>query len=54
MDIIFVEEAASLAPPSVKGVVVAAEERAIGLSHPTMTHNDLIDKIFSSEHIIVV
>jgi len=54
MDIVFVEQAASIVPSSVKGVVVATEETAIGVSHPTMTHDDLIDKIFSSEHIIVV
>jgi hypothetical protein len=54
MDIVFVEQAASMVPSSVKGFVVAAEGVAVGGSHPTMTYDDLVEKIFSSEHIIVV
>lgn len=54
MDIVFVEQAASIVPSSVKGFVVATEGMAVGLSHPTMTYDDLIEKIFLSEHIIVV
>lgn len=53
-DIVFVEQAASIVPASMKGVVVASEKMAIGVSHPTMTYDELIEKIFSSEHIIVV
>ena len=53
-DIVFVERAASMVPSSVKGFVIAPEGMAVGGSHPTMTFDDLIDKIFSSEHIIVV
>ena len=54
MDIVFLEQAASIVPSSVKGIVVATEGIAVGLSHPTITYDDLIEKIFSSEHIIVV
>jgi hypothetical protein len=54
IDVVFVEQAASIIPSSVKGVVVGAEGIAVGLSHPTMTYDDLIEKIFSSEHIIVI
>ena len=54
MDIVFLEQAASIVPSSVKGIVVATEGIAVGLSHPSMTYDDLIEKIFSSEHIIVV
>jgi hypothetical protein len=54
MDIVFLEQAASIVPTSVKGVVVATEGISVGLSHPTMTYDDLIEKIFSYEHIIVV
>ena len=54
MDIVFVEQAASIVPSSVQGVVVAPEGMAVGFSYPTMTYDDLIEKIFSSEHIIVV
>ena len=54
MDIVFIEQAASIVPSSVKGVVVATEGMGGGLSHPTMTYDDFVEKIFSSEHIIVV
>lgn len=54
MDIVFLEQAASIVPSSVKGIVVATEGISVGLSHPTMTYDELIEKIFSSEHIIVV
>jgi hypothetical protein len=47
MDVIFVEQAASMTPSSVKGVTV-------GLSRPMMTYDVLVEKIFSSEHIIVL
>jgi len=54
MYIVFVEQASSTVPSSVKGIVVATGEMAVELSHPTITYDDLIEKIFSSEHIIVV
>jgi hypothetical protein len=54
MDIVFVEQASSTVPSSVKGIVVATEEMAVELSHPTITYDHLIEKIFSSEHIIVI
>ena len=54
MDIVFVEQAISTGPSSVKGVIVAAEGRAIGSSYPSMTYDDLVEHIFSSEHVIVV
>jgi hypothetical protein len=54
MDIVFVEQAASIVPSSVKGFVVAAEGMVVEPSCLTMTYDDLIEKIFSSEHIIVV
>jgi hypothetical protein len=54
MDIVFVEQAASVAPSFMKGLVVAAEGMAVGRSRPTITYDDLIEKIFSTEHIVVV
>ena len=54
MDIVFIEQASSIVSSSVKGVVVVTEGMTGGLSHPTMTYDDLVGKIFSSEHIIVV
>jgi hypothetical protein len=54
IDIVFVEQALLINPSSVKGCVVGAEETVVGRSHPTMTYDDLIGKIFSSEHVIVI
>ncbi len=54
MDIIFIEQASSILPSSVNGAVVVSGKAAIALSRPTMTYDDIIEKIFLSEHIIVV
>ena len=54
MNIVFLEQAASIVPSSVKGVVVVTEGIAGGLSYSTMTYDDFVEKIFSSEHVIVV
>ncbi|MEP6958775.1 MAG: hypothetical protein ABI980_08585 [Nitrospirota bacterium] len=54
MDIVFIEHATSIAPSSVKGAVVSAEGMMVNDSHQTLTYDDLIEKIFSSEHIIVI
>jgi len=54
MDIIFIEQTSFILSSSVKGSVVATMGMEVGLSHPMMTYDDLIEKIFSSEHIIVV
>ena len=54
MDIVFIEHTTSITPSSVKGVVVIAEGILVSDSSQTMTYGDLIEKIFSSEHIIVM
>lgn len=54
MDIVFIEQTSSIVPSSVKGVVVSTEGIGGSLSHPTITYDNLIDKIFRSEHVIVV
>jgi len=54
MDIVFIEQTALVVPSSVKGTVVATEGMVGESSHPTMTYDDFVEKIFSSEHIIVV
>ena len=54
MDIVFIEQASSRVPTSVKGVVVVTEGMVGERSHPTMTYDNLVEKIFSSERIIVV
>jgi hypothetical protein len=54
IDVVFVGHAASIDPSFVKGVVVIAEGMAAGGSYPTLTYDDLVEKIFSSEHVIVL
>ena len=54
MDIVFIEQAALIPPSSVKGVVVTAERMIVSDSRQTLTYDDLVEKIFSSEHIIVI
>lgn len=47
MEIIHIDEATSIASSSMKGMVV-------GFLPPTMTYDDLVGKIFSSERVIVI
>jgi hypothetical protein len=54
MDVVFVEQPVSRVPSSVNASVVTTEETAIEFSHPTMNYDELVEKIFSSEHIVVV
>jgi hypothetical protein len=54
MDIVFLEQGTSIGPSSVKGAVVTAKEIGAGRSRTTMTYDDLVEKIFLSEHIIVL
>ena len=54
MDIVFIEQTSSSLPSSVRGSVVTAVRMEVEFSHPTMTYDDLVEKIFSSEHIIVL
>lgn len=54
MDIVLIEEATSIASSSMKGIVVAAKGMVVGYLPPTMTYDDLVGKIFSSEHVIVI
>jgi hypothetical protein len=46
MDVVLIEEVTSIAS-SMKGM-------AVGYLPPTMTYDDLVGKIFSSEHVIVI
>jgi hypothetical protein len=54
MDIVFIEQASSRPSSFVKGAVVSTTGMDFGFSPPTMTYDELIEKIFSFEHIIVV
>jgi len=54
MDIVFIERAAAMIPPSIKGAVVGGERIERVGSHETLTYDDLVEKIFSSDRIIVL
>jgi hypothetical protein len=54
IDIVFLEEASSMIPSSIKRVVVIPERMIVGGSHQTLTYDDLVRKIFSSDHIVVL
>jgi hypothetical protein len=49
IDIVFLEEASSI-----KGVMVIPERMIVGGPHPTLTYDDLVHKIFLSDHIVVL
>jgi hypothetical protein len=54
IDIVFLEEASSMIPSSIKGVVVSPERMIVGGPHPTLTYDDLVHKIFLSDHVVVL
>ncbi len=54
IDIVYVEQVSSVAPSSMKRVTVTGEEIVSGGSRQTLTYDDLVEKIFSSKHVIVL
>lgn len=54
VDIVFLEEASSMIPSSIKGDLVNSERMIVGGPHPTLFYDDLVHKIFSSDHIVVL
>ncbi len=54
IDVIFMEQGTSLTPSSVEEVTVGEVGAMDGGSRRTLTYDDLIEKIFSSEHVVVV
>jgi hypothetical protein len=55
IDIVFIEQAAFMAPALLmEGAVVSGEGIEVGSSNRTLTYDDLVEKIFSSEHVIVL
>jgi hypothetical protein len=49
IDIVFLEEVLSI-----KEVMVIPERMIVGGPHPTLNYDDLVHKIFSSDHIVVL
>jgi hypothetical protein len=54
VDIVYVEQVPSVVPSSIKRVTVTGEEIVNSESRQTLTYDDLVEKIFSSEHVIVL
>jgi hypothetical protein len=54
IDIVFIEEALSIIPSSIKEAIVTAEGMTVSGSRQTLTYDDLVHKIFSSDHIVVL
>jgi len=54
IDIVFIEQSASIAPMLIKGAVVSGEGIAASGSRQSLTYDGVIEKIFSSEHVIVI
>ena len=54
IDVIFLEEATSMAPSSLKNVAVAGNRIEAKNSGSVLTYDDLVEKIFSSVHVIVL
>ena len=53
-DIVFIERAVSIASSFIEGVMVVDEKIVIDLSKQALTYDDLVERIFSSEHVIVL
>ena len=54
MEIVFIEQATSITPSFMKGAVLSTERMMVSDFRQTLTYDELIEKIFSSEHIIVI
>ena len=54
MDIVFVGNATSIGSSPVKGAVVSGDGMTPLDSRQTLTYDDLVEKIFSSAHVIVI
>jgi len=54
IDIILLEQAASSAPALIEGAVVVGEGMVVDDSRRTVTYADLVERVFSSEHVIVL
>jgi len=53
-DIVLVEHLISVPPSSMTEVVMKSERTVLSNSLQTMTYDDLVEKIFSSAHVIVI
>lgn len=54
IDVVFVEQVVSIVSSGLERAVVSGEGIVVGGSHSALTYDDLVEKIFSSEHVIVL
>ena len=54
INIVFIEQTVSIAPTLMESAVVSGEGIEVGTSNRALTYDDLVEKIFSSEHVIVL
>jgi hypothetical protein len=54
IDIILLEQAASSAPAFIEGAVVVGEGMVVDDSRRTLTYVDLVERVFSSERVVVL
>ena len=54
VDIVFIERAVSIASSFIEGAVVVDDKIVIDRSKQALTYDDLVERIFSSEHVIVL
>jgi hypothetical protein len=53
-DIVFIEHPASVSPSTMNEIVMTLEKTVVSESAETLTYDDLVEKIFSSAHVIVI
>ena len=54
IDIVCIERAVSIASSFIEGTAVVDEKIVIDSSRPALTYDDLVERVFSSEHVIVL
>lgn len=54
VDIVFIEQATSIASSFIGGDVDTGERTMIDGLEQALTYDDLVEKIFSSEHVVVL
>lgn len=54
IDIVCIEQAVSIASSFIEGAVVVDEKIVIDRSKQALTYDDLVERIFSSEQVIVL
>jgi hypothetical protein len=54
IDVVFMEQGTPLTPLGVEEVIAGGDSIAARSSGQALTYDDLVEKIFSSEHVVVL